>query len=529
MWCQNLQILLALRLASARTYATSGRILAAPVSPEQILKELGVAVVAGDGEAVFHLTEELRAAVPRVPAKEIDMTGLASMPQKPLGVLSVAYVTDGNASVPSPRKTLRSRQGPGAEQHAPADVDDSSQEDVPALHPTEVDASPEEDDPEEDDPALAPEEVDASSQAPAAIFDDHLFRLSAKGKAELRQELQNPAIAKALQYVQNGGWYNCGYQGATCKCVGHVRYGHAESNRWSKAKMVVGQTTCSHNFFADPAPGDPKECQCHRASASLMKRENSVSLLQEAFIFLLRFLAMTKMLPFTGDRRDGRGLWSARHGGGPPERFWIRKYMYDAQQFSPGGTCMDWDGTYLNKMFPKCTKKYVFKYEPAPSKQRVVGQTIYGDVYTFQKMIGPSLKFNLVISTQVFEHLHNPYGAAQQLFQVIAPGGALLYTAPQTAHYHQVPGDFLRYTKEEVIFLFESAGFCVPANLMVGSGDFIFDVARNVGLQVQDFTQYELDLGYQQGLQNIADGAITIHAMAYKPPHAYCKHSTKLR
>ena len=27
-------------------------------------------------------------------------------------------------------------------------------------------------------------------------------------------------------------------------------------------------------------------------------------------------------------------------------------------------------------------------------------------------------------------------------------GGVLLYTAPQLAQYHMVPGDFYRYTKE---------------------------------------------------------------------------------
>jgi hypothetical protein len=239
---------------------------------------------------------------------------------------------------------------------------------------------------------------------------------------------------------------------------------------------------------------------------------------------------MTKMLPFNGgDRTHANHLWSARQGGGCPERYWIRKYIYSAQEWVPGGVCMDWDGNYL-KQFPKCTKSYIMKYEPDPNKQRVAGNVIYGDVYTFQKMIGPGFpKFNLVISTQVFEHLRNPYVAAQQLFQVIAPGGALLYTAPQTAHYHEVPGDYLRYTKEEVIYLFESAGFCVPRHMMAGSGDFIFDVGRNLGLQVRDFTQYELNLGYQQGLQNIADGAITIHAMAYKPPHALCQNSTNLR
>jgi len=281
--------------------------------------------------------------------------------------------------------------------------------------------------------------------------------------------------------------------------------------------------------FGDPAPGMAKECGCHRSTFTLEKRENSWSFMQEAAIFLLRFNARLNWLPFTGDRRyHGMELWAARHGGKPGgtlERFWIDKFLHDVQPHVRGPRCLEWGIHYLN-MFPQCTEKYDVKYEPVFYGQvqpHVSNNVVYSSIYTFPQVIGSDLKFELICATQLFEHLEKPHDAVKAIFAVTAPGGAVLYTAPQQAQYHKVPEDYLRYTKAEVKLLFEEAGFCMPLNLMSGSGDFVFDTARDMGLVVQDFTNEEMMEGYQTGFNSIADGAITIHAVAYKPPHPYCR------
>eukprot|EP00746_Dinoflagellata_sp_MGD_P008705 gnl/MRDRNA2_/MRDRNA2_117446_c0_seq1.p1 gnl/MRDRNA2_/MRDRNA2_117446_c0~~gnl/MRDRNA2_/MRDRNA2_117446_c0_seq1.p1 ORF type:complete len:554 (-),score=77.96 gnl/MRDRNA2_/MRDRNA2_117446_c0_seq1:22-1683(-) len=518
----NMQLFLLLQCFFRYTHAA--RVRSSALNSEQILKELSAAVKASDGEAVFHLTEKLRAAVPRVPDRETDTVdpGALHMARKPLGTISVA-------SVASPRKVFRSRHGSEAANRNHTDhMAPDKLEDGLALDHLQGD--------EEDAPPF--EEVHDSLQAQhgtqmtsmstvTSIFDDDLFHLTAESKIELKRQLQQPDVAHALQFVKTGGWYNCAYGGATCICAGKVRYGSAESNRWSKAKWIVGQTPCNAQLFGDPAPGAFKECQCHRkGQAALVKNLNSVSLLQEAFIFLLRFLSLAKMLPLYGTRRDGTHLWGGRKGGGPPERYWIRKYIYEAQNHAPGGTCMDWDFTYLKTMFPGCTKKYMFKYEPEPKKQHVTSNAIYGDVYTFHKVIGPSLKFNFVIATQVFEHLPDPFPAAEALFRATAPGGVVIVTAPQQAQFHQVPHDYFRYTKEGLKYMLIKSGFCVPNGFFAGGGDFVFDIARSAGLQVQDFSLDEVESAWQVGYDLISDAAITIHALAIKPPHAWCQNAT---
>jgi len=364
----------------------------------------------------------------------------------------------------------------------------------------------------------------------ASIFDDGLFMLTPEAKQELRQQLSQPAATEARNWIQRGGWYICGYDTQQCKCNGQVRYGAPHTAQWSVAKHVSGTVLCSKDIFGDPAPGVAKQCGCHKASFTLTKNENSGSYFQESWIFMLRFLARLQWLPFTGDRRyHGIELWSARHGGHPGgtlERYWIEKYVVEQYQNIPGGNCLEW-GIYYVGWLSQCTNNYENKYEAVKYGQKqpsVEGNIIYASIYDFPRVVGGAgIQFNFICATELFEHLEKPYEAAADLFHILAPGGAVLFTAPQQAQYHKVPQDFLRYTKEGAKHIMETAGFCVPPQLMAGSGDFIFDVARNTGLQIQDFTIEELDEGYQRGYDSIADGAITIHAMAYKPPHHLCR------
>mmetsp|Transcript_71906 Transcript_71906/g.113952 ORF Transcript_71906/g.113952 Transcript_71906/m.113952 type:complete len:473 (-) Transcript_71906:101-1519(-) len=444
---------------------------------EIVLEELGAAVHSGDGQAVVRLTDELRVLVPvNVVSKNASRASFSSSPP----------------SFEAPHVPVIKFLG--------KDIGKSNYEKV----------------------------QDCASKP--SLFEDTLFKISPKGKQELQKQLESEPIAQAISWIQTGGYYHCAYEGQSCKCAGNVRYGTPQTQRWSAVKLVSDSVMCSAKVFGDPAPGQAKQCGCHRSEFALEKHENSVSLLQESWIFLLRLLARLQLLPFTGDRRyKGIELWSARHDGktgGTLERYWIEKYIVEQMVNIPGGNCLEWGFYYVNWLH-QCTGKYENRYEPVKYGQKspsVEGNVIYSSIYDFPAVIGPTgLQFNFICATELFEHLEKPYEAAADLMHILAPGGAVLITVPQQAQYHMVPQDFLRYTKEAVMHIFTVAGFCVPPELMAGSGDFIFDVGRNTGLQVQDFTIEELDEGYQRGYDSIADGAITIHAMAFKPPHIYCR------
>lgn len=70
-------------------------------------------------------------------------------------------------------------------------------------------------------------------------------------------------------------------------------------------------------------------------------------------------------------------------------------------------------------------------------------------------------RYDAVIFTQVMEHLPEPAAVVQELFRVLKPGGRIFYSAPLFFHEHEVPYDFMRYTRYGVRSIFERAGFIV--------------------------------------------------------------------
>ncbi len=67
--------------------------------------------------------------------------------------------------------------------------------------------------------------------------------------------------------------------------------------------------------------------------------------------------------------------------------------------------------------------------------------------------------FDTVVCTEVLEHVAEPAAFLQEVYRIVAPGGALLLTAPQTWGLHEEPYDFYRYTKYGLAYLFTKVGF----------------------------------------------------------------------
>ncbi len=66
---------------------------------------------------------------------------------------------------------------------------------------------------------------------------------------------------------------------------------------------------------------------------------------------------------------------------------------------------------------------------------------------------------NLVLNTQVLEHVPDPSRVIQEFYRVLKPGGKLFLSAPQGWHEHQQPYDFFRFTTFSLQQLFRDAGF----------------------------------------------------------------------
>lgn len=66
--------------------------------------------------------------------------------------------------------------------------------------------------------------------------------------------------------------------------------------------------------------------------------------------------------------------------------------------------------------------------------------------------------FDVVYSNNVFEHLRRPWIAARNLLAMLRPNGICITVAPFSLRYHEVPGDYFRYTHTGLPALFADAG-----------------------------------------------------------------------
>ena len=67
--------------------------------------------------------------------------------------------------------------------------------------------------------------------------------------------------------------------------------------------------------------------------------------------------------------------------------------------------------------------------------------------------------FDLVICTQVLEHVREPQQVLFEFYRVLKKGGRLCLSAPQGWGVHQAPNDFFRFTEYGLSHLFCKAGF----------------------------------------------------------------------
>lgn len=70
-------------------------------------------------------------------------------------------------------------------------------------------------------------------------------------------------------------------------------------------------------------------------------------------------------------------------------------------------------------------------------------------------------RFDLVLFSQVMEHLPEPGVVLHELHRVLKPGGALWLSAPLYYEEHEQPYDFFRYTQFGFRHLLETNGFVV--------------------------------------------------------------------
>lgn len=71
----------------------------------------------------------------------------------------------------------------------------------------------------------------------------------------------------------------------------------------------------------------------------------------------------------------------------------------------------------------------------------------------------PDNSYDIIINTQVLEHVEYPHKVINEFYRILKPGGKLFLTAPQGWGIHGAPYNFFNFTKYGLESLFKNAGF----------------------------------------------------------------------
>ncbi len=93
-----------------------------------------------------------------------------------------------------------------------------------------------------------------------------------------------------------------------------------------------------------------------------------------------------------------------------------------------------------------------------------VGETDYSRVTyicDLSSIPAKNQSYDMIICTQVLEHVREPKAVLCEFYRILKPGGELWISAPLFYKEHQVPYDYYRYTQYGFRYLLEEAGFSV--------------------------------------------------------------------
>lgn len=95
--------------------------------------------------------------------------------------------------------------------------------------------------------------------------------------------------------------------------------------------------------------------------------------------------------------------------------------------------------------------------------------------------------YDVILCTQVIEHVPDPAAVLAECFRVLVPGGCLALTAPLLWELHEVPHDYYRYTEMGLRHLLASTGF-VQLDVQPRSDAFtaLAQLMLNVGWAIGD-------------------------------------------
>ncbi len=102
--------------------------------------------------------------------------------------------------------------------------------------------------------------------------------------------------------------------------------------------------------------------------------------------------------------------------------------------------------------------------------------------------------YNVILNTQVLEHVPDPQKVLNEFFRLLKKGGKLFLTAPQGWGIHGEPYHFFNFTKYGLKLLLERAGFKII--FIKPRGGFFWYLSKRLStMPLYIFSQYVLEQG----------------------------------
>ena len=103
-----------------------------------------------------------------------------------------------------------------------------------------------------------------------------------------------------------------------------------------------------------------------------------------------------------------------------------------------------------------CTKKYFIKskiYTLDINKE--YNPDFHADITNNSSYLIPNEFFNIVVCTEVLEHVYNPFKAVKEIYRILKPGGIVLASTPFNFQIHPPFPDLWRFTNFGLNLLFD--------------------------------------------------------------------------
>lgn len=75
------------------------------------------------------------------------------------------------------------------------------------------------------------------------------------------------------------------------------------------------------------------------------------------------------------------------------------------------------------------------------------------------KPIVSDQRFDITFTNNALEHMAEPFVVAQNMFDLLKPGGLVMASTVFACHHHASPDDYWRFTDSGLRYIFEKAGF----------------------------------------------------------------------